>query len=188
MNTPSHTELESLREQIRSGGWTLFLDRDGVINRRKMGGYIEHPDEMELLNGVGEAIVEFRKWVSKVVVLTNQRGIALGLMNRADLAAVHSRMEDLLAEKGTSLDAIFYCPDGYDVVDSCRKPGTKMPKAAKAEFPEIDFGRSVMVGDTLTDMQMGKALGMVCIHVGPEEVPSEWYDYHLNGLGDFWTL
>ena len=188
MTTPSHIDLDTLREQIRSGGWTLFLDRDGVINRRKMGGYIQHADEMELLPGVGEAIAEFRKWVSPVVVVTNQRGIALGLMDEADLASVHARMEALLAEKSARLDAIFFCPDDDGVEDSCRKPGTKMPLAAKTQFPEIVFERCVMVGDTLTDMQMGKALGMVCIHVGPEEVPAEWDDLHLEGLGNFWLL
>ena len=188
MTTSSHIDLETLREQIRSGGWTLFLDRDGVINRRKLGGYIQIPDEMELIEGAGEAIAEFQKWVSPVVVVTNQRGIALGLMTEADLQEVHARMKNLLAEKGARLDAIFYCPDDREGGSGCRKPGTKMPLKAKEQFPEIDFERSVMIGDTLTDMQMGKALGMVCIHVGPEEVPAKWYDLHLERLGVFWTL
>ncbi len=179
--------LPKLKSALRAGGWTLFLDRDGVINHRKIDGYIQHPDEFYLLDGVGEAVAEFSKWVPRILVVTNQRGIARGLMSEEDLAAVHARMHALFQKFDVSIDRVYYCPHDRDAGCTCRKPGTGMPRRAQKEFPSIKFKRSVMVGDTASDLQMGRALGMVCIHTGPETVAPELYDIHLDILKDFWT-
>lgn len=180
-------DLPTLKNLLKSGDWTLFLDRDGVINRRKMDGYIMHPGEFQFLDGVEGAILKFRQYVARIIVVTNQRGIARGLMSEKDLQAVHKKMADLLNESQTSVDAIFYCPHDRDTGCSCRKPGTGMPLQAQNQFPEIDFKRSIMIGDTATDMQMGRSLGMQCIHIGPESVEANLYDLHLENLADFWT-
>lgn len=180
-------DLSTLKNLLNAGDWTLFLDRDGVINRRKMNGYIMHPGEFHLLDGVEDAIHKFRETVTRIIVVTNQRGIARGLMSEEDLQLVHDKMVTLLEKNETSVDAIFYCPHDRDTGCLCRKPGPGMPLQALAQFPEIDFTRSVMVGDTASDMQMGRSLGMVCIHIGPEFVDPDLYDLHLEKLADFWT-
>lgn len=178
--------LSEIQEQIRSGGWTLFLDRDGVINERKMDGYIQYPLEFVLLPNVAETIVAFREWVDTIVVVTNQRGIARGLMTESDLQAVHLQMEVELAVKGATLDGVFYCPHERDAGCDCRKPLPGMALQAQSSFPKINFEKALLIGDTATDMQMGRALGMLCVHVGPEAVVPELFDLHLPDLGAFW--
>lgn len=180
-------DIPTLKKALRPGDWTLFLDRDGVINRRKMDGYIQHSDEFELLDGVEEAVFEFQRWVNFTFVVTNQRGIARGLMTESDLEAVHGKMVDLFRKSSIYLDGIFYCPHDRDEGCTCRKPGIGMPLQAKEKHPNINFERSIMIGDTASDMEMGRQLGMVCIHVGPEVVAPELYDIHLDHLKDFWA-
>ncbi len=179
--------LIELKSALRAGGWTLFLDRDGVINRRKIDGYILSPDEFHLLAGVREAVFEFSKWVLRILVVTNQRGIARGLMTETDLGAVHARMHMLFQEFGVSIDRVYYCPHDQNTGCACRKPGTGMPRQAKKDFPVINFSRSIMIGDTTSDLQMGRDLGMVCIHVGNQVIAPELYDIHLDSLKDFWV-
>jgi D-glycero-D-manno-heptose 1,7-bisphosphate phosphatase len=100
------------------------------------------------------------------IVVTNQRGIALGRMSEEDLEQVHARLEQLLeAEAGARLDAIFHCPHGLDSCD-CRKPGSGLFLQAKERWPEIDLGLSAMVGDSEKDVLAGRRLGMETVHLG----------------------
>ncbi|MCL4109384.1 UNVERIFIED_CONTAM: hypothetical protein GTU68_033209 [Idotea baltica] len=151
-----------------------------------MDGYIQHPLEFILLPEVAETIVAFREWVDTIVVVTNQRGIARGLMTEEDLEKVHLQMIVELGLKGAAVDDIFYCPHERDAGCDCRKPLPGMALQAKMAFPKIDFEKSLLIGDTATDMQMGRALGMLCVHVGPEAVDPHLFDLHLPDLGAFW--
>ncbi len=138
----------------------LFLDRDGVINTRIPGGYVRQPDEFEWMPGNPEAIAQLRPLFDYFFVVTNQQGIGKGLMTMAELEAVHGHMCAGLEKVSALPDRIYTCPDLKTVPNNCRKPSPKMGLQAKADFPAIDFSRSVMVGDSLSDLEFGHNLGM----------------------------
>ena len=146
-------------------GSTAFLDRDGTINvGAPEGDYIVSPDQIELLPGAAAAIRRLNLLPAKVVVVTNQRGIALGLMSEADLAAVNARLEELLAAEGARLDAIFHCPHAKDECD-CRKPRPGMFERAVAEVPGVRLEGAAMVGDSALDVEAGARLGLTTVRL-----------------------
>lgn len=143
--------------------WTLFLDRDGVINRRLPGDYVKTPDEFELLPSVREAMKVFSNLFAKIIVVSNQQGIGKGLMTADDLDKVNSRMLELITSAGGRLDAVFYAPMLAQEKHIMRKPRIGMGLAARKKFPEIRFRKSIMAGDSLSDMQFGRCLGMTTV-------------------------
>lgn len=145
--------------------WTLFLDRDGVINERIPKGYVMEPEQLILEVAVPDAIAEFNELFARVIVVTNQQGIGKGLMAERQLDAVHKKLQSEVAASGGYIDAIYHCPDLANSGSKCRKPATGMGVSAKEDFPEIDFSKSIMVGDNITDLQFGKALGMKTIFI-----------------------
>ena len=144
----------------------IFLDRDGVLNRRPPeGGYVTRWSEFAWLPGSIEAVARMNRAGLTVLVVTNQRGIALGLYSEEGLAQIHRNMRADLAQHGAHVDAIYYCPHDRGVCD-CRKPGTGMFEQARKDFPELSGENSVMLGDSITDIQAGKAFGMKTIFIG----------------------
>ena len=141
-------------------GWTLFLDRDGVINRRTPGDYIRNWGGFEFLDGVPEAIAKCNTIFDRVLVVTNQQGIGKGLMTEGDLLGIHQQMIQSLQEQGAQIHKSYYCPHLKTEKCACRKPGTGMVNQAKVDFPTINFNQSILVGDSLTDIQLGCRLGM----------------------------
>ncbi|MBN8684322.1 MAG: HAD family hydrolase [Chitinophagales bacterium] len=138
----------------------LFLDRDGVLNVRPPGDYVKTPEAFIPVPGLAEALAQLHLVFARIFVVTNQAGIGKGLMTEADLARVHDKLQQLAAEAGVALDAIYYCPHRREEKCACRKPATGMGLQAKAAFPEINFSESWMVGDSLSDIAFGQALGM----------------------------
>ncbi len=151
---------------------TLFLDRDGVINVRLPGAYVQEPEQFEFVEGSIDAIIKARHHFDRIVVVTNQQGIGKELMTEEDLSKVHQKMLDQIKEKGGQIDAVFHCPNLAAENAICRKPNPGMALQAKATFPEIEFKKSVMVGDSVSDMLFGKRLGMktVLIKSNPDQV------------------
>jgi D-glycero-D-manno-heptose 1,7-bisphosphate phosphatase len=146
--------------------WTAFLDRDGTINEQPAeGDYVRGPEELRLLPGACEAIRRLNEAGWRVVVVTNQRGIARGLMSEDDLTGVHERMLELLAECGARIDRFYHCPHETGTCD-CRKPGTGMLEQARADDPEIAFDRAVLIGDSQTDVDAGRAAGIETVALG----------------------
>jgi D-glycero-D-manno-heptose 1,7-bisphosphate phosphatase len=145
--------------------WTLFLDRDGVINERIPKGYVMEPEQMILEVAVADAIAEFNELFARVIVVTNQQGIGKGLMSVEQLDNVHQKLKSEVAASGGHIDAIYYCPELANTGSNCRKPEGGMGLQAKTDFPEIDFSKSIMVGDNITDLQFGKNLGMKTIFI-----------------------
>ncbi len=164
--------------------WTLFLDRDGVINELLPGDYVKSTEEFHWLGGAREAIIRASELFSRVFIVTNQRGISKGVMTEKQLNLVHQHLLDGLPKP--CIDRIYYCPfeDGHP--SDCRKPGTGMPRRAQKEFPEVDFHKSIMVGDSLSDIEMGNKLGMITVHVksghDDKNVPA---DLHFEDLAGF---
>lgn len=147
-------------------GRTAFLDRDGTINESPPEGeYLTSADEVRLLPGAGEAIRLLNQHPARVVVVTNQRGIALGKMTEADLAAVNERLEAELAACGARLDGILHCPHQAGSCD-CRKPGTAMFERARRELEGVEIAGGAMVGDTAKDVAAGQALGLITVRIG----------------------
>lgn len=146
--------------------WTLFLDRDDVINKGKHGDYIRTPDEFEFLPGVVETLSNLRRKFGKIVIVTNQQGIGKGLMSTADLDSIHLKMQLELKTHGVTIDGIYYCPELIVDMPIGRKPMPGMALQAWNDHPEICFTRSVMVGDSDSDIHFGHRLGMYTVKIG----------------------
>ncbi|MGD9676542.1 MAG: D-glycero-alpha-D-manno-heptose-1,7-bisphosphate 7-phosphatase [Candidatus Bipolaricaulia bacterium] len=147
---------------------TVFLDRDGVINRKPAPGmYVVDWAGFALLPGVPQAIARMNAAGLRVLVVTNQRGIARGLVEESAVREIHRRMVDLLAASGARIDGIYVCP--HDVGEcGCRKPAPGLFRQAQRDFPDVDFAQSVVVGDSWTDVEAGNAIGAVTIRVEAE--------------------
>lgn len=143
--------------------WTLFLDRDGVISRRIPDDYVRKWEDFRFLDGVPASLAVFSRIFGRIIIVSNQQGVGKGLMNQAELDMIDSRMKEAIRQHGGRIDASYYCTRLAPENHPDRKPGTGMGLKAKAEFPEIDFSRSVMVGDSSTDMEFGKRLGMITV-------------------------
>lgn len=149
--------------------WTLFLDRDGVINTRIPGDYVKRIAEFHFLPGAVAAIAKLSAVFGKIIVVTNQQGIGKGIYSHDDLAAVHAHMKNEIEKAGGKIDAVYYAPQRAEENSHHRKPGTGMALQAKKDFPEIDFSKSIMVGDSESDMEFAKRAGMKAIFVGDEK-------------------
>ena len=139
-------------------GWAAFLDRDGTILEDP--GYLHDPGAVRLLAGAGPAIRRLNQAGAVVVTVSNQSGIARGLYGVADYAAVQARMLALLAATGARIDAAYFCPHhpAFSGPCPCRKPGLELFRQAQAAL-QIDFTRSVWVGDQLSDLEPARRLG-----------------------------
>lgn len=164
--------------------WTLFLDRDGVINVRIIDGYVTKIEEFEFLPGVIEAFKIFRNKFNRIIVVTNQQGVGKGLMTEDDVKEVHDFMIDEVENHDGKIDKVYFCPQLKSVPDNYRKPSPKMAYMAKEDFPEIDLSKSIMIGDMNSDVEFGKNAGMMTVFIGDNElklIP----DGRFNSLYDF---
>lgn len=147
----------------------VFLDRDGTINEEM--GYINHINRFKIYEFVPAAIRMINENGYKVVVITNQSGIARGYFDEDLLTRVHEKLRFTLAQAGARIDQIYYCPhhptEGkgeYRKDCECRKPKTGMIDMAKEVF-DIDMEHSIMIGDRFKDMEFGKKVGLKSIMV-----------------------
>lgn len=166
--------------------WTLFLDRDGVINHRIPGAYVQHWNEFEFLENVPQAIAAFSEIFGRIVVVTNQQGIGKGLMTAEQLVQLHDKMYREIMSAGGRIDAVYYCPKLAKENPLCRKPEVGMAYQAQRNFPEIDFKKSVMVGDSLSDMGFGSNVGMWNVLVETNEEAKT--ELEKNGLPEGWYI
>ncbi|ULQ57548.1 HAD family hydrolase [Flavihumibacter rivuli] len=168
--------------------WTLFLDRDGVINYEKENDYIYHWDEFVFYEGVKEALGKFSKLFKYIIIVTNQRGIEKGLMTEADLHDIHMRMKEELAGVDAHIDGIYFC-SSLDNGHPNRKPQPGMAYLAAQDFPGIDFSRSIMVGNNISDMEFGRNAGMHTVFLQTtrpnQEIPHPAIDLAFKSLLNF---
>jgi histidinol-phosphate phosphatase family protein len=146
----------------------LFLDRDGVINERIVGGYVKNCAQFVLLPGVVEAMKIFSELFGHVFVVTNQQGIGKGLMTDDELTVVHNFMTDEIEKGGGRINRIYYSPHLESEHHPTRKPAPGMALQAKKEFSTLCFNRSVMAGDSISDMVFGKNLGMTTVFISDD--------------------
>lgn len=143
----------------------VLLDRDGTLNERVVDGYVTGPEALVVLPGAAEAVAELTRAGCRTVLVTNQRGISRGVMGRADLEAVHARLEEALAAAGGHLDAIAVCPHGEGEC-ACRKPRDGLFREALGRAPWARAGRCLMIGDMPSDLTPATGLGMRTTRVG----------------------
>ena len=165
--------------------WTLFLDRDGVINERVFGGYITKVDEFKFLPGVESAIAGLTRKFNRLIVVTNQQGIGKGLMTERNVLEIHSYMCDRIHLEGGKIDKCYFAPNLKGAEYDLRKPNPEMANMAKMEFSEIEFKRSVMIGDTDSDILFGKNVGMFTVRIKTEEPIGLEADLTVDSLNEF---
>ncbi len=146
--------------------WTLFLDRDGVINVRIPDDYVKIPEELIVEENTLKAMSLLSGLFGRIIVVTNQQGIGKGLMTDADLEKIHQHLHSVVSSAGGRIDRIYHSP--YLKADRhfTRKPGVGMAIQAKKEFKDISFRKSIMVGDSVSDLLFGKRLGMKTVYIG----------------------
>lgn len=166
-----------------SNDWTLFLDRDGVINKRLPNEYVKTIHDFEFIEGVTESLQILTNFFNRIVVVTNQQGIGKKLMTVEMLETIHNQMIKEIVRAGGNIDKIYFCPQLDSDPANCRKPGSSMAFQAKYDFPEIEFSKSVMIGDSHSDIEFGSRLGMTTIFIGNHDVPSH-SDFVFNSLYD----
>ena len=136
-----------------------FLDRDGVINRKAPEGrYVTRWEDMVFLPGVVLGILMLRRAGFRIIVISNQRCVAKGLLTAGDLDALHRRMCETLAADGAIIDAAYYCPHETDEQCNCRKPAPGLILAAATNHL-IDLNASWMIGDSASDIEAGRGAG-----------------------------
>ena len=163
--------------------WTLFLDRDGVINHEKHLDYIHSWDEFVFYDGVKEAIAVFAKTFNRIVVVTNQKGIGKGVTKPEDLQLIHKNMVAEIEAAGGRIDAVYFCPDLEDDSPN-RKPNPGMGLQAAADFPDIDLSKAIMVGNTISDMKFGRNLGVQTIFLPTTRPVVDLNDERIDAVYD----
>jgi histidinol-phosphate phosphatase family protein len=145
--------------------WSLFLDRDGVINQRPGNDYVRKWSDFQFLPGVLTAIQKLSKVFGKIFIVTNQQGIGKGFYTELILQTIHQNMLHEIEKAGGHVNAIYFSPHLAVENSPYRKPAPGMAYTAKKDFPEVDFNKSVMVGDTASDMDFASNLGMYKIFI-----------------------
>lgn len=174
--------METKYPKIDSG-WTLFLDRDGVLNKKLEGRYVTCPEELSVLPGAAEAVAQFSVLFSRIIIVTNQQGIGKEIMTHEDLSRVHDYLIEQLNYFGGRIDEIYYCPDLAIEDPVNRKPNPGMGLQAKKDFPDINFKKSIMVGDSPSDIQFGNTLQMYTVRISNVHDPQA--DFTHPSLKDF---
>ncbi len=153
---------------------TVFLDRDGVLNRRLVGDYVTCLEELEMLPGVPEAVSRLNRIGYRTVVVTNQRGIALGRMTHEMVDQVHNFIRERVAALGGCLEEFYVCPHDRDEGCGCRKPAAGLLDQAHTFYP-VDWPASFLIGDSDSDIQAGQARDLATIKVsGPSVVGADF--------------
>lgn len=168
--------------------WTLFLDRDGVINIDKKGEYIHNWSEFHFYENIPGLMAILSKKFDRIIVVSNQRGIGKGLMTELDLQDIHKRMQEVIEKAGGRIDRIYFATS-VDRSDPDLKPNAGMAFRAKKEFPSIDFSKSLMVGNKLTDMEFGRKAGIFTVFIATTDPEVAWphpdIDFRFDNLAEF---
>ena len=169
--------------------WTLFLDRDGTINARDFTGYITSWDQFIFLPGALDALALARFFFNRIIIVTNQQGVGKGLMTKEMLLDIHEQMLEEIGMHGGNIDEIYSCESLADDYPNCRKPSPEMAFLAKNTFPEIDFRKSVMIGDTTTDIEFALQCEMKSVRIkGLEKYTGVKAHMDVNSIKEFIDL
>jgi D-glycero-D-manno-heptose 1,7-bisphosphate phosphatase len=151
-----------LPEIDRSLAPVAIFDRDGTINYERH--YISDPDQVELLPGSAAGMRLLQLAGYRLVIVTNQSGLARGYFNSQRLAAIHRRLLDLLSREGISIDGVYHCPHHPSDDCACRKPRSGMVERAAREL-DFDPSGAILFGDKPCDIELGRAVGAFTVLV-----------------------
>jgi D-glycero-alpha-D-manno-heptose 1-phosphate guanylyltransferase len=162
----AQSELERSKLELSQidKSWTLFLDRDGVINEERVGEYVLHWGEFIFSKGVLGVFKNLSHRFGRIIVISNQRGVGKGLMTEADLQTIHLEMQREVAIVDGKIDKIYYCTEKDNKAFN-RKPNPGMAVQALNDFPDIELSKAIMVGNKPTDMKFGRAAGVFTVFV-----------------------
>lgn len=156
-----------------SGIEFVFLDRDGVINRKAQESeYVFRWDDFKVLPGVEEAIAALNRSDRHVIVVSNQRGVSLGFYSLEDVATLHARLQQHLGGFGAHIDAFYICPHGLDACD-CRKPKTGLLDQAFKDYPVATKRNSLLIGDSRSDIELARNFGIPSILIRADDQDGE---------------
>jgi histidinol-phosphate phosphatase family protein len=164
--------------------WSLFLDRDGVINKKLDNDYVKHWIEFEFLEGSIDAIKYLGNLFGKMVVVTNQQGIGKRLYRTEDLELIHKNMLYEIAYHGGRIDKVYFSPYLTTENHPTRKPGIGMALNAQQDYPEINFKKSIIIGDSMSDMEFGRNAGMKTIYISNDKKEDPNIDFNFKSLND----
>jgi histidinol-phosphate phosphatase family protein len=162
--------------------WSLFLDRDGVINERIWNGYVLDYKDFSFRKGSLEAIAKFSTCFSHIFIVTNQQCVSKKLISKEELDNIHCNMTTEIELHNGKITEIFSATEFKNETPFRRKPNVAMGNEAKTNFPKVNFEKSIMVGDTDSDIQFGKNLGMKTVRVIADEKESIKPDLHISDL------
>ena len=172
----------SLKSIDIDDSWALFLDRDGVINKRNFEGYITQVEDFTFLPDVLDSLKSLRQTFGYIFIITNQQGIGKGLMTSSNLDDIHRYMLDQLKENNVEIDGVYVATNLRGDQNDRRKPNPAMAQEAKQRFPKVEFAKSIMVGDTNSDIEFGMNLGMKTVLVKSREVVELRPDLIIDNL------
>ncbi len=164
--------------------WTLFLDRDGVINKKIDNDYVKQWIEFEFIEGVLDALKFLNTVFGNIIVVTNQQGIGKKLYRKEDLEIIHKNMLYEIAYHGGKIDKVYFSPYLKSENHPYRKPGIGMALKAKEDISTINFKESIMVGDSMSDMEFGRNAGMKTIYISEEITENNKIDFNFKSLNE----
>ena len=164
--------------------WTLFLDRDGVINKKIDNVYVKQWIEFEFIEGVLDALKFLNTVFGNIIVVTNQQGIGKKLYRKEDLEIIHKNMLYEIAYHGGKIDKVYFSPYLKSENHPYRKPGIGMALKAKEDISTINFKESIMVGDSMSDMEFGRNAGMKTIYISEEITENDKIDFNFKSLNE----
>jgi D-glycero-D-manno-heptose 1,7-bisphosphate phosphatase len=152
----------------------IFLDRDGVLNEvlSSRVKFVNHPNDLYLLEGAAEAVAALSKAGYDIFVVTNQGGVGLGFLKEKDLKKIHDHLIEVIKDKGGIIKAVSYCPHKPKEGCQCRKPNPGL-LLDLAHRHDLDLANSVMVGDHERDIEAGKKAGCKTVFIGEEETAAD---------------
>ena len=164
--------------------WTLFLDRDGVINKKIDNDYVKQWIEFEFIEGVLDALKFLNTVFGSIIVVTNQQGIGKKLYRKEDLEIIHKNMLYEIAYHGGKIDKVYFSPYLKSENHPYRKPGIGMALKAKEDISTINFKQSIMIGDSMSDMEFGRNAGMKTIYISEEITENDKIDFNFKSLNE----
>ena len=153
---------------------SLFLDRDGVINKKLEGRYVSRWEEFDFMPNALQAVSILSKLFKRIFIVTNQQGIGKGIMSQNDLLFLHQRMIKEVEKASGKIDKIYFCPHLEKDNCNCRKPKTGMIEKAILDFPEVEVKKSYLIGDSPSDIQVGKLAGLHTVKVDDKFTLYDW--------------
>ena len=158
---------------------TLFLDRDGVINKKLDGKYVRNWEEFTFIPNVLNYISKLSQLFNRIIIITNQQGIRKGLMSENDLLFLHQKMLNEIEKVGGKINKIYFCPHLETDNCNCRKPRIGMIEKAIKDFPSINIKKSYLIGDSSSDIEAGKRAGLHTVKVDNNFTLNNWVNQIL---------